>query len=47
MGLCREHLQELYTVHLSRFRTYKMALPPVRKGASEKYLPPNPFTGKF
>jgi hypothetical protein len=32
IGLCREHRQELYTVHLTRFRTYKMAyLPPQTK----------------
>jgi hypothetical protein len=27
-GLCGEHTQELYTVYLTRFRTYKIALPP-------------------
>jgi hypothetical protein len=26
-GLCGEHIQELYTVYLTRFRTYKIALP--------------------
>jgi hypothetical protein len=28
MGLCREHIQESYTVYLTKFRTYKIALPP-------------------
>jgi hypothetical protein len=29
--LCGEHLQELYTVYLTRFQTYKIALPPQTK----------------
>ncbi len=28
IGLCGEHIQELYTVYLTRFRTYKIVLPP-------------------
>jgi hypothetical protein len=31
IGLCGEHLQELFTVSLPRFRTYKIALPPKQK----------------
>ncbi len=31
IGLCGEHLQDLYTVYLTRFRTYKVALPPQTK----------------
>ncbi len=34
IGLCGEHIQELYTVYLTRFRTYKIALPP--PGASDR-----------
>jgi hypothetical protein len=30
-GLCREHIQELYTLYLPRFRTYRSALPPPPK----------------
>ncbi len=28
IGLCGERLQELCSVYLTRFRTYKIALPP-------------------
>jgi hypothetical protein len=28
IGLCGEHIQEFYTVYLTRFRTYEIALPP-------------------
>ncbi len=48
-----EYLQELYTVYLARFRTYKIALPPqtkIQEGRgpqTDKHLPPNPFTGQF
>jgi hypothetical protein len=28
IGLCGEHIMQLYTVYLTRFRTYKIALPP-------------------
>ncbi len=28
IGLCGEHLQQLYTVYLTRFRNYKIVLPP-------------------
>jgi hypothetical protein len=51
--LCGEHLQELYTVHFTRFPTYKIALPPQTKTLkgrgpqTDKHLPPNPFTDKF
>ncbi len=31
IGLCGEHLQELYTVYLTRFRTYKIASRPQTK----------------
>jgi hypothetical protein len=31
IGLCGKHIQELYTVYLTRFRTYKIALPPKQK----------------
>ncbi len=31
IGLCGENIQELYTVYLKIFRTYKIALPPQRK----------------
>ncbi len=48
--LCGEHLQELYTVYLTRFRTYKICLPPQSKTIkgrgpqTDKHLPPSPFT---
>ncbi len=29
--MCGEHIQELSTVYLTRFRTYKIALPPIQK----------------
>ncbi len=51
--LCGNHLQELYTLYLTRFRTYKNALPPQAKTQEgrgpqiDKNLPPNPFTGQF
>jgi hypothetical protein len=31
VGLCEEHLQELYTVYLTRFRAYKIAMSPQTK----------------
>ncbi len=31
IGLLGEHLQELYTVYLTRFRTNKIDLPPKQK----------------
>jgi hypothetical protein len=40
-------------VYLTRFQTYKIVLPPQTKLKSggglqtDKYLPPNPFTGQF
>ncbi len=46
-------LQELYTVSLTRFRTYKIALPPQSKTLggrgpqTDKHLHPSPFTGQF
>jgi hypothetical protein len=51
--LCGEHKKKLYTVYLTRFRTYKIALPPQtktqeRRGPqTDQHLPPSPFTGKF
>ncbi len=41
IGLCGEYIQELCTVHLTRFRTYKITLSPQNKnlggeGASER-----------
>ncbi len=53
IGLCGEHLQELYTVYLTRFRTYKIALPSQTKtykkggGLRQINLPPSPFTGQI
>jgi hypothetical protein len=50
MGLCREHMQEQYTVYFTRFRTYKIAFPPQTKPRREwglRHLPPSPFTGQF
>jgi hypothetical protein len=55
IGLYGEHLQELYTVYLTRFKTYKIALPVPpqtktyegRGHQTDKQLPPSPFTGKF
>ncbi len=49
--MCGEHIQELYTVYLTRFRTYKIALPTQtktqegREPQTDKHLPPSPFTG--
>jgi hypothetical protein len=31
MGLCGEHIQKQYPVYLTRFQTYKIALPPPNK----------------
>jgi hypothetical protein len=31
IGLCGEQIHELYSVYLTRFRTYKIALPPKTK----------------
>ncbi len=51
--VCGEHLQELYTVYFTRFRTYKIALPLQTKTEqgrgpqTGKHLPPNPFPGLF
>ncbi len=54
--MCGEHLQELNAVHLTRFRTYEIALPPQRKPRKgvgfrqinmDKHLPLRPFTGQF
>jgi hypothetical protein len=47
--LCGEHLQELYTVYLTRLRTHKISLPPPppRGPQTDKHLPPGPFTGEF
>ncbi len=48
-----EHLQELCTVYLTRFRTYKTALPPQTKTwegrgpQTDKHLPLSPFSGQF
>ncbi len=46
-----EHIQELHTVNLTKFRTYKIALPNLGgEGASaptDKHLPLSPFTGQF
>jgi hypothetical protein len=42
-----------YTVYLTRFRTYKIALPPQSKTyegrglQTDKHLPPRFFTGQF
>ncbi len=53
-GLSGKHLQELielYTVCLTRFRIYKIALPPQTKTLevsgpqTDKHMPPSPFTG--
>ncbi len=50
-GLCGE--QDLYTVNLTRFRTYKIAFPPKteawegRGPQTDEHLSPNPFTGQF
>ncbi len=51
IGLCGEHIQELYSVYLTTFRTYKVALPPQtinqegRGPQTDKHLSPSPFTG--
>ncbi len=49
--MCGEHLQELYTVYLTRFRSYKIALPTQTKEErgppADKHLPPNPLTGQL
>jgi hypothetical protein len=37
IGLCGEHIQELYTLYLTRFRIYKVALPP-RGPQTDKHL---------
>ncbi len=47
-----EHLQEFYTLYLTRFQTYKIALPPQTKpmrggGLRQINTPPSPFTGQF
>jgi hypothetical protein len=53
IGLCGEHIQELFTVYLTKFRTYKFVLPPQTKTLEErgpqtdKHQPPSPFTGQF
>jgi hypothetical protein len=53
IGLCGEHLQESYTVYLTRFRTYKIALPPqtkteeVRGPQTDEHLPPGPLQVNF
>ncbi len=53
IGLCGKHLQELFTVYLTRFRIYKIALPLKQKTEKGRvphtdiYLPPSPFTGQF
>ncbi len=53
IGLCGEYIQELQTVNLTRYRTYKIALPSQTKIQAErgpqadKHLPPSPFTGQF
>ncbi len=38
IGLCREHLQELYTVYLTRFRSCKIALPTFKVWCLYRYL---------
>ncbi len=50
IGLCGDHIQELYTVNLTRFRNQQNCFTTPNKnlggkGASDKQLPPSPFTG--
>ena len=51
--LCGEHLQELYTVYLTRFRTKKNCFTNPNKNLggrgtqTDKHQPPSPFTGQL
>ncbi len=51
IGLCEEHIWELYTVYLTRFQTYKIALSPETEEGSgpqtDKHLPSGLFKEKL
>jgi hypothetical protein len=53
IGLCGEHMQELYTMYLTRFWTYKIAVQPQRKTwegrgpQTDKHLQQSSFLGQF
>ncbi len=45
--MCGEHIDELYTVYLTKFRNFFTTPKEGRGPQTDEHLPPSTFTGQF